>query len=342
MKQLIGLLLLFALFIALTPAIALLAPDRSAQSPGSLPPASGGSAAQPDGAQAAEPAYTGEELILLDEANGQTLRLSEREYLIGAVMSEMPALYEPEALKAQAVAAHTYALYVKELREANPVPELQGAYFTVNTELCAGYMTPERARSRFGADYALYSQKITDAVDAVLGQALQCDGRLISACYHAISPGKTEYSENVFSAPAPYLVSVDSGWDTGAEGYESVVTFAPSELDDLLRLGKQDFAAAGDPAEWLGERRATDAGTVLTQVICGTSFTGVELREMLGLRSAAFTLSYADGMFTCTVHGYGHGVGMSQYGANAMAKEGKTYAEILAHYYPNTELVQLG
>ncbi len=336
MKQLLGLVLIFALFILLTPAIALISPDRSAA--GGTPGDLFQTAENQDGSADA-PADQGEMLVVLNEADGQLLQLTMREYLIGAVTCEMPALYEPEALKAQAVAAHTYALYVQQMREASPLPELMGASFTVDTSSYTGYMTREQAELHFGADFDTYYTKIEQAVDAVLQETLQYDGQLISACYHAISPGRTENSENVFSSALPYLVSVDSEWDKTSPDYETTAVFTPSELDDLLRLGRSDFAASGDAASWLGDYAVTEAGTVTRMTICGTDFTGTELRSLLGLRSAAFTAAYADGEFTFTVHGYGHGVGMSQYGANCLAQQGKSYAEILAHYYPGTELV---
>ncbi len=338
MKQVISLIVIFALFIALTPIIALLAPDKSVG--GGLADPAPSATVDPVQTAPATEKYEGGSLVLLDEATGQTLTVTERDYVIGAVLCEMPALYEIEALKAQAVAAHTYALFVKQLRETSPLIELQGASFTVNTATFTGYMSKAQAKSHFGNDFDAYYTKIEQAVDAVMTETLQYDGRLISACYHAISPGRTENSENVFASSAPYLTGVDSSWDTTAEKYETTVDLTASELNDLLRIGKKGFETSGDPATWLGDRQATEAGTVTLQNICGVSFTGVELRTMLALRSAAFDISYANNTFTFKVRGYGHGVGLSQYGANCMAKEGKTYAEILAHYYQGAVLVK--
>ncbi|MEG0912378.1 MAG: stage II sporulation protein D [Oscillospiraceae bacterium] len=336
MKQMTGLVILFALFIALTPAIALLSPNKSDLKDAIFKPGE-----TPDSIVNSEPEkqkYDGGSILVLDEASGQTLSLTEREYVIGAVLCEMPALYEPDALKAQAIATHTYALFVKDMREAAPLPELAGAYFKVNTSAFSGYMTKDQAEVHFGNNFEKYYSKITAAVDSTLDTVLKYDGKLISACYHAISPGKTENSENVFSSSAPYLVSVDSSWDSGAEGFETVVALTPGELSDMLGTAKQGFIPSGAPSEWLGDTSYTDAGTVSGINICGVALTGTELRSMLQLRSAAFTARFEDDKFVFTVHGYGHGVGMSQYGANCMAKSGKSYKEILAHYYKNTNL----
>ena len=327
MRRFSALLVLFLLLAALLPALGLLRKTG------------GTSGTQP--AEPAPGAYTGGTLLVLDEATGKVLELSERDYVLGAVMCEMPALWEPEALKAQAVAAHTYALYVKALREAAPVENLKGAYFSVNTAQHEGYLTPDQALALYGGKYAEYSAKIAAAVDAVLPEILTWQGQPISACYHAISPGRTEASENVFGTALPYLVAVDSDWDTQAEGYETVTTYTWSDLADMLTANLAGFAVAGDPEGWFGVPVYSDSGTLLSVELCGRTYTGAQLRAALSLRSAALTFTYADGSFTVTAHGYGHSVGMSQYGAHCLAQEGRSYAEILAHYYPGTELTRL-
>ncbi len=334
MKQKILLFIVFTVLIALAPAVSLLGGTR----PGAAEPVS--AAASPE-APAAEPVRAGEELVLLDAATGELIHLSERDYAVGAVMCEMPAGYESEALAAQALASRSYALYVKAQRESAPLPELNGAYFSVNTATLEGYMTPEQARGLWGASYDEYYKKVCAAVDGTMNEALTYEGAPIAACYHAISPGTTENSENVFASPLPYLVSADSSWDKSAEDYETTAVFTPAALEDMLRLGESSFAAAGEPESWLGASRSTAAGTVLSLEICSRDFSGVKLREYLSLRSAAFEAVYKDNEFVFTVRGYGHGVGMSQHGANELAKSGKTHAEILAHYYHGAQVTQI-
>ena len=335
MKQKILLFLVFTALIALAPAVSLL----GGASADKAEPVS--AAASPE-ASAAEPVRAGEELILLDAASGELIHLNERDYAVGAVMCEMPASYESEALAAQALASRSYALYVKALREKEPLPELNGAHFSVNTATLEGYMAPEQARGLWGARYDEYFAKVCAAVDATMGEALTYKGAPTAACYHAISPGATENSENVFSSALPYLVSVDSSWDKAAPDYETTATFTPAALEDLLRLGEGTFAAAGEPSGWLGASRSTASGTVLSLEICSREFTGVKLREYLSLRSAAFEVEYLNDEFVFTVRGYGHGVGMSQFGANELAKSGKTHAEILAHYYHGASVTPTG
>ncbi len=331
MKRKLGPMLLFALLIALTPALSLL----SGRAPATA-------TKDPQGEQGGTgDTYQGGEIIVFDEASGQTLTLTEREYVLGALMCEMPALYELEALKAQAVAIHTYALNVKEMRRQTPDPELMGGYFKVNSRFYTGYMTQGGAKECYGSNFDKYYAKMEQAVDETLQELLYYDGKPISACYHAISPGRTEASETIFTTALPYLVSVDSAWDAEAEGYLSEVKFAPNELEDLLRAYDKDFETSGDPSSWIGSATVSEAGTVLNQTLCDRNYAGTSLREVFGLRSAAFVLSYENGSFVFQVKGYGHGVGMSQNGANYLAKQGKTYAEILGHYYPGAVITKI-
>lgn len=324
MKKKIGPLILFALLILFVPALALLA--------GALPNTSGGPGGQ---------VYEGGDMILLDAATGQTITVTEREYVIGALVCEMPALYETEALKAQAVAIHTYALHLKETQTANPNPDLKGAYFKVNSANYSGYVSRTGAQKLYGNQFDEYYTKMEQAVDATLKYILIYDGGPISACFFAISPGKTENSENVFSTALPYLVSVDSSFDQNAEGYLSEKKVTPEQFEELMIIYDSQFIAQGDPETWAGTSRLSDAGTVMTQTICGRQYAGTSLRQIFDLRSAAFTLSYDGQDFVFKVKGYGHDVGMSQYGANYLAGQGKTYVEILNYYYTGAILRQV-
>ncbi|MEG0751732.1 MAG: stage II sporulation protein D [Oscillospiraceae bacterium] len=325
MKNKIGLFIAFALLIAIAPALSLIN-------------FGGGTAHFPAAAEKDPTAFQGIELIVLDEGTDKLLTLSERDYAIGAVMSEMPASYEVQALEAQAIACRSYARHIKALRDKEPLKQLKGGVFAINTAKLEGYISPDQAKARFGSSYAKYSEKITAAVDETIDEILTFDGAPIAACYHAISPGKTENSENVFTSALPYLVSVDSSFDTTAKGYESAVKLPPAELEDMIRTADSSFKTSGDPSTWLGTLRASEAGTVLELELCSRKFTGPELRKHLNLRSAAFSVEYSDNAFVFTVHGYGHGVGMSQNGANELAKRGADHAAILAHYYKGAEL----
>lgn len=273
---------------------------------------------------------------MLDITSGKTEEIPVREYLIGAVCAEMPATFEPEALKAQAVAAHTYAERQHLLEESKPTPELYGADFSNDSSQYQACFTENQARQYYGENFETSYAKITEAVDAVLPYILQYDGAPIIAAFCSMSAGTTESAEAVWGSPVDYLVPVESSADTTAPRYLDTASFTPDELKEAVTATHPHVTLGDDPATWIQVEKTSDAGTVLSVLVGGQDITGQQLRELLGLRSAAFTVSYENNAFTFTTRGYGHGVGMSQYGANAMAKEGSDWQEILTHYYPGT------
>ncbi|MBR3630192.1 MAG: stage II sporulation protein D [Oscillospiraceae bacterium] len=273
---------------------------------------------------------------ILQTATGEIREVPLREYLIGAVGAEMPASFAPETLKAQAVAAHTYA--ERQCMLSAGREELQGADFSDDPSLYQACLTEDEQRERWGTQYALYHERIAAAVDAVQEELLYYDGAPIIAAFHAMSSGRTESAAHVWGSEIPYLCSVESEADCSAPEFETTVQLTAGEVRERLLGAHTGLTLGKDPAGWFGEPAVSEAGTVLQLQAGDGIFTGQELRSILGLRSAAFTAEYADGQFTFTVHGFGHDVGMSQYGANAMALEGHSYQEILAYYYPGAEL----
>lgn len=273
---------------------------------------------------------------VLDAASGEILDVPLREYVIGAVGAEMPVSFEPEALKAQAVAAHTYA--ERQCLLSGDRPELNGADFSNDPAKYQAFLTDEQLRERWGEQYDAYYEKLAAAVDAVLPELLIYEDAPIIAAFHAMSSGRTEASENVWGSEVAYLRSVESAADRNAPRFEETVSFSAEEVASRLSEAHTGLNLAGDASVWFGAAVTSEAGTVLQQPAGDGIFTGQEIRTIFGLRSAAFTVGYADGRFTFTTFGYGHDVGMSQYGANAMALEGHTYDEILAYYYPGAEL----
>ncbi len=255
-------------------------------------------------------------------------------YLPGVLAGEMPALFEEEALKAQAVAARTYILY-RMAHGSSAHPE---ADICNNAACCKAYADDAALREHWGDRYEEYHGKITAAVTETDGGYLTYKGSPIEAVFHSSSAGATEASGAIWNDRA-YLVSVASP-ETAADvpGYVSQTDFTPKELKQELssKYPRMDFSE--DPGKWLTDLTYTDSGRVDSLRVCGETLTGAKLRSILGLRSTAFTVNYADGSFTFTVTGYGHGVGMSQYGANVYAKQGWDYAAILGHYYPGTQL----
>lgn len=295
----------------------------------------------------AEPAETPEtktelcsSYAMLNITSGKVEEISPREYLIGAVCAEMPATFEPEALKAQAVAAHTYAERQHLLEQNDATPELYGADFSNDSSQYQAYFTENQAKQYYGENFESCYSKISDAVDEVLPYLLEYDGTPIIAAFCSMSSGTTESAETVWGSQVDYLVSVESSADTTAPRYLETKEIKTNEFRKVLSEALPDAVWDDDPAKWIQLGETSEAGTVLTVTVGGQELTGQEFRELLELRSAAFTVEYADGKLTFITRGYGHGVGMSQYGANAMAKDGADWKEILAHYYPGTEITE--
>ncbi|MGN1403380.1 MAG: stage II sporulation protein D [Ruminococcus sp.] len=277
---------------------------------------------------------------MLDITSGKVEEISVREYLIGAVCAEMPATFEPEALKAQAVAAHTYAERQHLLELNDPTPALYGADFSNDSSQYQAYFTENQAKQYYGENFESCYSKISDAVDEVLPYLLEYEGTPIIAAFCSMSSGTTESAETVWGSRVDYLVSVESSADTTAPRYLETKEMETDEFREIVSAALPDAVWDDDPAKWIQLGDTSEAGTVLTVTVGGQELTGQEFRELLELRSAAFTVEYADGKLTFTTRGYGHGVGMSQYGANAMAKDGAGWQEILAHYYPGTEITE--
>lgn len=277
---------------------------------------------------------------MLDITSGKVEKISVREYLIGAVCAEMPATFEPEALKAQTVAAHTYAERQHLLEQNDPTPELYGADFSNDSSQYQAYFTENQAKQYYGENFKTSYAKISNAVDEVLPYILEYDGTPIIAAFCSMSSGTTESAETVWGSQVDYLVSVESSADTTAPRYLETKDLTADEFRKIMSEALPDAVWDADPAKWIQLGDCSEAGTVMTVTVGGQELTGQQLRELLGLRSAAFTVEYANEKLTFTTRGYGHGVGMSQYGANAMAKEGADWREILTHYYPKTEITE--
>lgn len=275
---------------------------------------------------------------LLCTQSGEIAEIPLREYLIGAVGAEMPASYAPEALKAQVIACHTYAERMRRIQNQTPDPAFGGAELSDDSSRCQAYYSEDALKALYGAQFGENYAKIAAAVDAV-GDLLLCyDGEPIVAAFHAVSAGETESSENIWGTALPYLVTVDSAADCNAPDYLETVSIPAETVRKTLCNAEPDCVFGENPAEWFSAPEYSAAGTVLSIQAGGVRFDGQRFRELLALRSAAFSVEYAENAFQFTTKGFGHDVGMSQFGANALAKQGADYTEILAHYYPNTVL----
>lgn len=250
-------------------------------------------------------------------------------YLVGVVLGEMPASFEPEALMAQSVVARTYALRHHEKR----IKHTGGAVCT-DPGCCQAYVSETVYVERGGDPKDV--EKIRTAVKATSGYVLTYGGKLIDATYFSCSGGRTEDALAVWGEEIPYLQSVESPGEEQAENYTKTVHFDPEEFMLLL---ERDLS--GTPESWLGPVSYTEGGGVATAVIGGMSYTGTQLRQLLGLNSIAFTMEAADGGIAVTTSGKGHRVGMSQEGAEAMALQGSSWQEILTHYYQGIRIDKL-
>lgn len=255
--------------------------------------------------------------------NGSVVKIELEEYVTGVVGAEMPASFNVEALKAQAVIARTYAL------KANS----RGTVLSDN-ESSQSYKSNDQLKSLWGSSYNTYYNKVKGAVDSTKGMYLTYNGSYIEAVYHSTSNGRTEDSSNVWGNSFPYLVSVDSPYDSSNPSYLKTVSFSYSDISKKLGViitSDTDFIINGK----------TSGNRVASISVGEVNLTGIEFRSKLGLRSADFDIEKNDEGVLITTRGYGHGVGMSQYGANGMAKSGSSYRDILFHYYPGVSLKSL-
>jgi stage II sporulation protein D len=265
----------------------------------------------------------------------ETRTVTMAEYLPHVLASEVPVSFSPEALKAQAVAARTYIVYCT----AHTKPRHPEAAVCTEAGCCMAYLDEPELRGAWGDSFDACFAVVTEAVTATDGQILRFSGEPILASFHSSSAGRTEDGAELWGS-VPYLVSVKSPeTENDVPNYITSVEVSKDNFRETILLLRPEAAFADDPAAWITDMEIDGSGRVRRMHIGGSELTGPELRKLFSLRSTAFTLAYSEGIFVFTVTGYGHGLGMSQYGANVMAKNGFTYREILAHYYPETTLL---
>lgn len=260
--------------------------------------------------------------IAVYRSNGSVINLNMTDYLIGVVSSEMPASFNLEALKAQSVLARTYALKAKQTGKK--------LTDTVSTQ---SYIDIDQMKNKWGNSFNTYYNKIKNAVENTNGEYLSYNENYIEALYHSTNNGKTESSLDVFGNYYPYLVSVSSEYDKNASSYLRTISMPLDTISNKLGLSLNNDSV-------ISIISYTDGGNIKEININGNNFSGKKVRELLGLRSADFDISISDNNANITTRGYGHGVGMSQYGANGMANAGYSYKDILSHYYPGTTLTK--
>jgi stage II sporulation protein D len=265
-------------------------------------------------------------ILISVELDRQITQMDLEDYVLRVVLGEVPADFEPEALKAQAVVARTFALKLCESKRHD------GAVCT-RSSCCQAYRTEEMYLQKGGTEEKL--AKVCAAVEATRGQVLTYGGKLINATYFSCSGGSTEDAVAVWGYDVPYLQSVQSPGEEDAAAFYREKTFTPEEFCKALAVRLE-----GKPQNWFGRVTYTDGGGVETMTIGGVRYKGTTLRSLLDLRSTMFTVAVEKGNIVVRMKGYGHRVGMSQYGADAMALAGSSYADILAHYYVGSILTQ--
>ena len=256
-------------------------------------------------------------------SSGNIVNLSLEDYVVGVVGAEMPAEFNSEALKAQAVAARTYALK----------KSLNNTTLTATTSDQV-YKTSDQLKALWKDSFYLYYNKVKSAVVATEGVYMTYNGSYIDALYFSISNGKTEDASFVWGNNIPYLKPVDSSFDTNVSGFSKAKSISMSSISSKLGVNLNSISQINIISK-------TSSGRINKINICDKEFSGTKIRSLLGLRSTDFSITQSGNNIIFTTKGYGHGVGMSQYGANEMAKKGYTYQQILTHYYTGISINKL-
>lgn len=312
-----------------------LVPDETPPQENEVPNENG----EPQSAPVVEHITTGERdgariiTVLLD---GQVVEMDLGSYLVGVVRAEMPASFEMEALKAQAVAARTYTLYKIVGGGSENHPD---ADTCTDINCCKAYKSEAESAVLWGERAAEYEEKIRAAVTQTDGECVLYGGAPALTVFHSSSAGRTMDAQDVWSSAVPYLVSVSSPeTEETVPGFHSRASFPAAQLRSILLEALPQAQLTGNASNWFTNMRQQENGTVTALCVGGVEVGGNRLRTILGLRSACFTLAFEGDNVVFYVTGYGHGVGMSQYGANVLAAGGMNYRDILAWYYTDTEV----
>lgn len=276
---------------------------------------------------------------LLHSGSGQIEELLIDEYLYGVVSSEMPANYEAEALKAQAIVARTYTIY----QIMNNSGKHPGADICDNSSCCQAWISKDERLSKWAPEEAESNwNKIVDAVNSTSGKIITYQNKPINAFFHSNSGGKTESSLNIWGGiDYPYLKSVETAGEEGYTQYSSEAKFTKEELLNKLKEKYEDCEIDYSQENCIQILEYTTSGRVKTIKFGNKEIAGTEARTILGLRSTNFTFTISGDEIIFSVIGYGHGVGMSQTGADALAKSGSNCEEIIKHFYTDVEIVEV-
>ena len=280
-------------------------------------------------------------LRVYDTEEQRAMTMTLEDYLVGVVAAEMPSSFEAAALRAQAVAARTFtAAHMKEFG-GTPCGK-EGCDLCTESACCQAWDSESALQKKWGVSCEKNRAKVAAAVFDTAGLVMTYDGKLIEALYHSTSGGRTEDSENVFASALPYLRGVDSPGEEDAPRYKRTVKFSRREFTKKLNAAFSDAKLSKSRLENQVEVLSRyESGRVCEIRLGDTVATGREFRKALSLDSANFSLEFSKDTVAVTTRGFGHGVGMSQLGANAMAKDGASYRDILTHYYTGVTVSSL-
>ena len=336
MKQFVRRFVLLFLAVICLPVVVFAVSDGGEEN---LVPDEPGTESVPSGEEDSPPEE--ETVSLYRTETDEVVELSWSDYVKGVVSAEIPMTYEIEAIKAQAVAAHTYALRLRE--SGGEDPSLKGADFSDDPSRHQAYFDKEEFDRLYGAKAEEYRKKLDTAVDAVMDFILLYEEEPIAAAFHAASSGKTESAQVVWGGAVDYLVPVESGGDVSSPSYHDEKALTFSEITEKLTAAYPDFAPPTAHETLFSEEKRSASGTVTEVKVGNLTLSGAQLRSVFSLASANITFSYEKNSdsWSFETKGLGHGVGMSQYGANEMAKAGKNFNDILLHYYTGVTLSAL-
>ena len=274
---------------------------------------------------------------LLHKKTGQVETVEIDKYLCNVVSAEMPANYEMEALKAQSIVARTYTIY-KCINK-----KYENADICDDSTCCQAWISKEDRLSRWEESQRNSNwAKIEQCVNETKGKIITYNNQPINAFFHSNSGGKTEVPVNVWGGSGyPYLQVVETSGEEGYSQYNSEMEFSNEELINKLKTKYQDIQIDFNNQEDIKILEYTESGRVKTIKFGNHNLSGVETRTLLGLKSANFEITRQDNKIKFTVKGYGHGVGMSQTGADSLAKQGSSYEDIIHHFYSNVQISEI-
>lgn len=326
MKEYIQITVVFAVLLMVIPSIVFLNTDRD------LP-------ARDEPSSAVQTQSENSVKIYFTEQK-QIREFTMQEYMVGAVMAQMPADYEPAALQAQAVLAHTYALYRMNAEKSRPTAELYGALMSDDRKLYQAFFTPEQAKEFYKDDYEKAHKKVVDAVNNVSDKLLTYEDKPVVIAFHAVSDGFTRSAKDAWGQDIPYLTSVESKPDTLLKQAVTKTEFTSSQFREKLSKSYNDIKFSDNIHSWLNITKTGEHGLVTEISVCGKKIDAQGFCEVLDLASQSFAFETSGDKFIFTCRGLGHLVGMSQYGANEMAKQGQSCDQILTHYFTGCKICE--